>query len=120
MSTFARIAAIAAAAVITVSTLSGCDAESMEKYEAAYQEGVEQASEALAADQSQRGHFVQRVARDRRFTISYYRDMATDVMYVAYHLNYGGGLTMMYHPDGYPLRYSDWLTMSEGLYEEVE
>lgn len=86
--------------------------ENEEQIDAAYQEGVEQASEALAADKATtRSHFMERVGTDKRFSFTYYRDVATDVMYIAYHPSYGGGVTMMYHPNGSPLLYSEWVYM---------
>ena len=54
-------------------------------------------------------------ATDYTFTLissgsrmSIYKEDVTDVMYVAYHAGYRGGLTVMLDVDGTPLLYSEW------------
>lgn len=44
-------------------------------------------------------------------SIRYYVDNATDVMYMWRNAGYSGGPTVMLHPDGTPLLYSEWLEM---------
>ena len=42
--------------------------------------------------------------------ISVYRETTTDVMYMTFHENHGGGLTVMIDPQtGGPLTYTNWL-----------
>lgn len=52
---------------------------------------------------------------DKSDTLSCYRCLVTDVMYLKYKGGYAGGITVMLHPDGTPLLYSEWLEMKEGV-----
>ena len=47
-----------------------------------------------------------RISSGSRMTI--YKEDTTDVMYVAYHAGFKGGLTVMLDTDGTPLLYSEW------------
>lgn len=47
-----------------------------------------------------------RISSGSRMTI--YKEDITDVMYVAYHAGFKGGLTVMLDTDGTPLLYSEW------------
>lgn len=40
--------------------------------------------------------------------MSIYKEDVTDVMYVVYHTDYKGGLTVMLDTDGTPLLHSEW------------
>lgn len=74
------------------------------------------AERAVIADMT--GSHLEKVAIDADSGFTYYRDLRTDVMYSVYVDTYkagyaggmGCGLTVMYHPDGSPLLYSDWLS----------
>lgn len=61
------------------------------------------------------GNVAELVHQDACGYLRYYRDVPTDVLYM--HRGHSGGLTVMLHPDGTPLLYSEWVEMMEGINE---
>ena len=53
------------------------------------------------------------VLRDEGSDIYLYRESSTDVLYMWKKAYYAGGLSVMLHPDGTPLLYSEWKEMKE-------
>lgn len=58
-----------------------------------------------------KGEIVAKVVLSSDLRIYYYRDVLTDVMYMLSDDYKAGGLSVMYHFDGTPLLYSEWLGM---------
>ena len=91
----------------TTESTSGNSSVSAEIFGSSDPDSVLQAPEPIY------GNYFQKVMSDG--SAYYYRDYATDVMYILYANIAGyagmGGLTVMLAPDGTPLLYSEWLEL---------
>lgn len=108
--------------LFVVLSLSLCGCAEDHPFVQAWNDGVAK-GESIAQDnleeqeryEESKGRFFEVVATDTKYSITYYRDIRTDVMYVIYEDSgaYGRGaaISVMFDSDGLPLTYQKWSKM---------
>ena len=95
---------------LVLSIFSGCS-----EFEDAYKKGVEKAEQVIEEQNRMTSEYFVKVVDDLNSPIRCYKDVRTDVMYmVIYTGNLNGNcaaISVMLHPDGTPLLYSEWAEM---------
>lgn len=106
--------------LLLVLSLCGCSEDN--PYVQAWNDGVAK-GESIAQDQLEeqerkeesKGRFFEVVATDTQYSITYYRDIRTDVMYVTFTRSSvqgkGAAISVMFGSDGLPLTYEKWSKM---------
>lgn len=76
-------------------------------------DGVQSLPEEIKGSVS--GEIVAKIMLSSDVKVFYYRDNVTDVMYMILDDYRAGGLTIMFHPDGTPLLYQEFLGLVNGI-----
>lgn len=101
-----KIICLAIVCILVFSLLCGCSTVSVDT--------PDTDNSQLTVDEvkkATKGEIVAKVVLSSDLSIYYYRDTLTDVMYMISDDFRAGGLSVMYHSDGTPLLYSEWLEM---------
>jgi len=105
-----KILSFALLLCLVLSIFSGCSV-----IEDAFIKGMENAEQAIEEQERIRAEYFVKVADDWNSSICCYKEARTDVMYMVIdsgNLNGRGcALSVMLHPDGTPLLYSEWAEM---------